>query len=77
METQGRPMLLGVGINLRFHIPHFTIGCPSSRRIQGAEHQPGGARQSKIFKDQSKFPFENYRLLCILTCIVTCRLVIK
>ena len=33
METRGRPMLLGVRINLRFHIPHFTIGYLNAHQV--------------------------------------------
>ena len=33
METQGRPMLLGVRINLKFHIPHFTIGYLNAHQV--------------------------------------------
>ena len=58
-------------------IPHSTLynrvsNCPSSRHIQGAEHEAGGARWLKIFKDRGKFLF-----LVLLSWSDTCILLIK
>ena len=39
METQGRPMLLGVWINLKFHIPRFTIGYLNAHQVEESRVQ--------------------------------------
>ena len=33
MEVRGRPMLLGVQINLKFYIPRFTIGYLNAHQV--------------------------------------------